>query len=59
MSPRRRTLWIAVSLLTSCGVGLILVWTAGGTPGTAGPTPPPQLAPGEVPEVDTALFAVG
>lgn len=59
MGFRRRTLWIAASVLTTCGIASILVWTAGGSPGAASSTPPPQLAAGEVPEVDTALFAVG
>jgi len=59
MGFNRRSLWIAVSVLTACGIGSILVWAAGGSPGEVGAVPPPELPAGAVPEVDTAVFAVG
>lgn len=55
MSLRRRAPWIAVPVLTAGALASILAWTAAGSPATPRPEPPA----GDVPEVDTALFAVG
>lgn len=51
MNPQRRAQRIAVSVLAAGA----LAWTAAGSPAT----PEPERPVGEVPEVDTALFAVG